>query len=100
MAEERCSGGVDELFRYPFQCPPAIPGIIGSLNNLTKQTPPFGDGPLDIAVAQEFIDQLVPRGLVFHHLPDHLRCTRAVRRRDAHFQVTRKISSIVCLLAN
>jgi hypothetical protein len=67
---------------------------------LTKQTPPFCDGPLDVAEAQEFVDELVPRNLIFHHVPNHLRGTRTVSRRDTHFQVTRKISSIVCLLAN
>jgi hypothetical protein len=70
------------------------------MHYLTKQTPPFRDGPLDVAKPQEVVNELVSGNLIFHHVSNHLRGTRAVSGGDTHFQVTRKIGSIVGLLAN
>src|ERR1700737_5647061 len=50
--------------RQLLQLVPALPFVIGRLNNLTQQTSPFSQSSLDVAVSNVIINQLVTADLM------------------------------------
>jgi hypothetical protein len=69
--------------------------VVWSPGYLAKQAPPFSDGALNISRSQQFVNQFMPWRPVFDNFPNNLGCAGTVCWWETHFQITRKIGSIV-----
>src|SRR5882762_6065518 len=81
--------------RQLLQLVPALPFVIGRLNNLTQQTSPLSQSSLDVAVSNVIINQLVTADLMFDQITNYLRGTRAIGDGQAKFKVAGKIGPVI-----